>query len=214
MDDKKMEKYAALGGIAFVVLNIIGMIPVGSPPKSDDSNAVILKWFVDKESGIKLAAFLGALSVIALIWWMGSLWRRMAAAEGGSPRLAVASVIGFTASGVAWLLSAGLQSAVAMRSADLGEAAGFFYVLSGVMMGVAGAFVAAHLLATNLLALRTKMFPTWHAGIGLLAGLGMIGGAVGTMTDSGAIMAIGLISFLLWALWILLTSVHMWRTAG
>ena len=74
MDDKTMEKYGALAGIVFVVLNVIGSVLMGSPPASDDSDAKILEWFVDKESGIKTSAFLGALSVIFMFWFL-STWQ-------------------------------------------------------------------------------------------------------------------------------------------
>ncbi|MDO8363914.1 MAG: DUF4386 family protein [Actinomycetota bacterium] len=213
MDDKKWEKWAALGGVLFVVLNVIGSIAMGSPPASDDPNEKILNWFVDKESGIKLALFLGGVSVIMLLWWFGSLWRRMATAEGGRHRLSVVALAGLVGSGVAWMTSAAIQAAVAFRSADLGEAAGFFYMLSITMMTVAGFFVATHLLAINALAIRTKMFAAWTAYLGLLAAAGFVVSTLGALSESGAFMVIGMISFLVWALWIIVVSLHMWRTA-
>ncbi len=207
-----MEKYGALAGIVFVVLNIIGSVLMGSPPASDDSNDKILQWFVDKDSGIKTATFLGALSVIFMLWFLGTLWRHMSKAEGGNPRVSVVSAAGLIGSGALWTASAAIQAAVAMRiDTDGAGASGFMYGLSGVFMAAAGAFVATHLLATNLLALRTKWLPSWHAGIGLLAGVGFVISSAGTMTDSGGLMAVGMISFLVWALWIILTSVQMYR---
>lgn len=71
--------------------------------------------------------------------------------------------------------------------------------------------MATHLLATNLLALRTKWLPSWHAGIGLLAAVGFVIGSAGTMSDSSALMAIGMISFLIWAVRIILTALQMYR---
>ncbi|MDO8391433.1 MAG: DUF4386 family protein [Actinomycetota bacterium] len=213
MSDKKWEKYAALGGVLFVVLNVAGSIAMGSPPKTDDSNTKILEWFVDKESGIKLALFLGGLSVIALLWWFGSLWRRMTAAEGGRHRLSVIALTGLVGSGVAWMTSAAIQGAVASRTVDLGEAVGFFYALSGGMMSVAGFFLVAHLIAVNGLSMRSTLFPAWTAYLGLLAAAGFLVSTLATLKESGPFMLIGLISFLVWAVWILAVSAHMWRTA-
>jgi len=51
-----------------------------------------------------------------------------------------------------------------MRTDDLGEAVGFFYTLSGVLMGAAAAFVATHLLATNVLAMRSSGCPRGTRG--------------------------------------------------
>ncbi len=212
MDDKTMEKYGALAGIVFVVLNIIGSVLMGSPPASDDSDAKILEWFVDKDSGIKTSVFLGAISVIFMFWFLGTLWRHMSKAEGGNNRVAVVSAAGLIGSGALWMGASAIQATVALRiDTDGGGAGPFMYALSGVFMAAAGAFVATHLLATNLLALRTKWLPSWHAGIGLLAGAGFVIGSAGTMTDSGGIMMIGMISFLVWSLWIILTAVQMYR---
>jgi hypothetical protein len=214
MDDRKMAKYAALGGIVFVALNIVGTALMGSPPKPNDSNTKIMNWFVDKESGIKTAGFLGALSIIFMLWFMGTLWRHMATAEGGNHRLSVVSIGGLIGGGVAFMSGTAIQSSVALRIKELQEGGvGFFYLMSSVFLGVAGAFIGTHLLATNLLALRTKWLPSWHAGIGILAGLGFVVSSAGVMTDSGGIMIIGFISFLVWAVWIILTAVTMYRAA-
>lgn len=207
-----MERYGALAGIVFVVLNIIGSTMMGTPPASDDSDAEILEWFVDKDSGIKTGTFLGALSIIFMFWFLGTLWRHMRKAEGGNTRVAIVSAAGLIGSGALWMTAGAIQSAVAMRiDTDGAGGAPFMYVLSGVIMSAAGAFVATHLVATNLLALRTKWLPSWHAGIGLLAGAGFLVSSAGTMTDSSGIMMIGMISFLVWSLWIILTAVQMYR---
>ena len=81
MDDKKWEKFAALGGVAFVVLNVVGTVLQGSPPSDADNNDEVLEWFVDTDTGLKAASFLAVLSIIGLAWWFGSLWRRMTNAE-------------------------------------------------------------------------------------------------------------------------------------
>jgi len=213
MDDKKWEKYAALGGVLFVVLNIVGMVLVGTPPESDDSNAKVLEWFADKEDGIKISAFLGGVSLIALLWWFGSLWRRMATAEGGRHRLSVIAFAGLTGFGVAWMTASAIQAAVAARTIDLGAASGFFYALSNNLMYVAGFFVAAHLIAINVLSMRSTLFPAWTVYLGLLGAAGFLVSTIGMVKESGPFMMIGGISFLVWAVWIIAVSVHMWRTA-
>lgn len=207
-----MEKYGALAGIVFVVLNIVGSVMMGSPPASDDSDAKVLQWFVDKDSGIKTSAFLGGLSVIFMFWFLGTLWRHMNKAEGGSTRVAVVSAAGLIGSGALWMASSAINATVAIRiDADGAGPAPFMYALSGVFMGAAAVFVATHLLATNLLALRTKWLPTWHAGIGLVAAVGFVIGSGGLMSDSGTLMMIGMIAFLVWAVWIILTALQMYR---
>ena len=214
MDDKKWEKWAVLGGIAFVILNVIGVILQGTPPKSGDSNAKVLAWFNDKESGIRTGALLGALSLIVIIFWFGSLWRRMAKAEGNNHRLSVVSLVGLTGSGALFAAATAVLATVALRVADVGEVeARFFYTMSTVLLSLAGPFIAAHLAATNLLALRTGFLPKWNAMFGLIPALGFLISSGGAMSDKDLFMYFGLVSFVTWMIWLLATSVHMWRTA-
>jgi hypothetical protein len=45
MDESKWERYAALGGIWFVVLSVISAFLPGTPPKTDDSLVKIANYF-------------------------------------------------------------------------------------------------------------------------------------------------------------------------
>lgn len=203
-----MERYGALAGIVFVVLNLVGMFLAPSPPAVSDSEEEIFNWFVDNDSGIKTATFLGAISIIFMLWFLGTLWRHMSKAEGGAVRASVTSAAGLVGAGALWMVAASVQSTVAMLD---GAGAKGFYTLSGVFMGAAGAFLAAHLLGANLLALRTKWLPSWLAGIGLVAAAGQVAGSAGTMTDASWAMYAGFIGFLAWCVWIILTGVQMYR---
>ncbi|MCE9623166.1 MAG: DUF4386 domain-containing protein [Actinomycetia bacterium] len=214
MDDKKWEKWAVLGGVGFVILNVVGVILQGTPPKKDDSNAKVLEWFTDQASGIRTSALLGALSLFVLLLWFGSLWRRMAKAEGNNHRLSVVSLVGFLGSGAMFAASTAILTTVAIRVDGVGEdQARFFYTMSMVVLSLAGPFIAAHLAATNLLALRTGFLPKWNAMLGLLPALAFLVGSVGAMSDDDAVMYFGLIGFVTWMIWILATSVHLWKTA-
>ena len=214
MDDKAWEKRATLGGAIFVILNVVGAIMQGALPMADDTNEEVLEWFVDKESGIRTAGFLGALSMIALLFWFGSLCRRMSRAENNSHRLSVVSLAGLAGSGALFGASAVVLSTVAFRVEEVGpEGARFYYVLSSVLLSMAGAFIFAHLFATNLLALRTKFLPKWNALLGFVPAALFLVSTSGTMTDKDLPMITGGIGFILWAIWILATSFHMWKTA-
>lgn len=203
-----MERYGALAGIVFVVLNLVGMFFAPSPPAPSDSEEKIFNWFVDNDSGIRTATFLGAISIVFMLWFLGTLWRHMSKAEGGAVRASVTSAAGLVGAGALWMVAAGVQSTIAMLD---GAGAKGFYTLSSVMMGAAGAFLATHLLGANLLALRTKWLPSWLAGIGLLAAAGQLVGSAGTMTDDDWPMYAGMIGFLAWCIWIIAAGVQMYR---
>ena len=94
MDEARWARYAALGGIWFVVLNVIGAFLPGAPPKTTDSAMKIAKYFHDHHRSIEIGTLLLGLGLIGLFWWFGSLWRTMVDAEGGSARMASVALIG------------------------------------------------------------------------------------------------------------------------
>lgn len=209
--DSKWERYAVLGGFAFVVLNVVGGFLPGSPPATDDSADKITKYFVDHDSAIKLSQFLALVGTIGLAWWFGSLFRRMRAAEGGNPRLAVVALLGLALGGANAIMSGAISATMAQRAADSPDAAKFFFTFSMVAIASAAAGVIVFLSAVCALNYRTKMFPAWTNVVGWLAAAGFVVGMYGVATDSGAINAIGFISFLVWCVWIVAVSVFMWR---
>lgn len=214
MNDKKWDRFALLGGVAFVVLNVAASVIQGGPPASDDTNDEVLKWFADTDSGIKAGSALSALSIVALLWWFGSLWRRMSRAEGGDHRLSVVALVGLGGSGVLFAASTGILATVAIQVDEVGaDAAKFFFVLSTVMLSMAGPFLAAHLAAVNALGLRTEFLPKWVAMLGLLSAALFLVSTLGTTTDADPIMFFGFIGFISWTIWILAVSLHLWRTA-
>jgi hypothetical protein len=210
MDDAKWEKYAALGGVAFVVLNVIGAAVCGEPPAPDDSDQKIADWFNDHAGGIKASQFLGVLSAIALLWWFGSLWRKMTAAE-GRHRLSIVAALGLTLSGALFLAANGILSAVAIQIEDGDTGVKIFYTLSSVLLSSSGAGVVAFLAAVNLLSLRTKMLPQWMTYLGLLSALLFLVATIGSASDSGGFKFFGFIGWLVWAIWILGVSYELWK---
>lgn len=213
MDDRQWEKLGALGGIVFVVLNVIGGGAQGEPPSSGDTNDEVRQWFVDNASGIKLSGFLGALSGIAILWWFGTLWRRMSAAENGRNRLAIVAAIGLAMTGAFVGVSGAVNTAVVFRVDEVtGDTARLFYTLNALLFAGAGTTLAAHLAAVNALSWRTGMLPKWVTTVGLAAAVLNLVSSFGLLSDADGLMFFGLIGFLAWALWLIATSVHMWRT--
>jgi hypothetical protein len=212
MDGSRWERYAAIGGVIFVVLNVVGALIGGSPPAPSDSAAKIAKYYADKDTALETAMWLGGIGTMGLAWWFGSLWRRMARAEGGAARLGLVSLIGLTLAGSGFLASTAVNTAAALRAGDIGDSAPYYYTLGVVLLGAAGFGIAVHLFATNVLAVRTRILPIWVAGLGVLAGLGfVVSGIVASADDSKAGMVIGLLSFLAWCVWILVVSFVIWR---
>ena len=214
LDDKAWEKRAFLGGAIFVVLNVVGGILMGTLPQSGDTDEEVYAWFVDKESGIRTGTLLGAISIIALLLWFGSLWRRMSKAEEGNHRMAVVSLAGLVGGGALFAASASVQSAVAIQIDNLDPAdVRFFWVLSAVLLSMSGAFIFAHLFSTSILALRTGFIPKWNALLGFLPAALFLVSTLGAYDDTDLPMITGGIGFITWAIWILAASFNLWKTS-
>ena len=211
MNDYKWERYAALGGIWFVVLNVIGAFLPGAPPSTDDSVEKIAKYFSDHSGGIEVALLLTGLGIIGLSWWFGSLWRLMVDAEDGRPRVAVVALGGLTLGMALGLASGAITSAVALQHNEVGTGAKFFYILSIVLLSCAGFGLVVHIAAVTSLSYRTKLFAPWINIIGWLAALLFLVGTIGAASDAAAFGFIGLFAFLVWCLWIVLVSLNMWN---
>jgi hypothetical protein len=208
----KWERYGALAGILAIILIVASVVVAGSPPKTSDSAEKILKYYRDNEGGLKASAFLGGLVTIPILWWAATLWATLRRADGGQPGLAVAAVLGLVFTGTLQGVSGAISATVALELKDVGPTeAKFFYLLS-FGLGAAGAFgVAVLVLATSAVALRTKVFPGWLGGAGLVLGAALIVSGASIASTSDGLAALGLVAILLWALWVIILSVLMFR---
>jgi hypothetical protein len=209
--DAKWERWAALGGVAFVVLGLAGAFIAGAPPSLDDTGPEFAEYFDDKAGAIQASQFLTGLGIIGLVWWFGSLWRRMSDAEGGRPRLAVVSALGLAISGAMVLASGAVLSAVAMRVVDIGEGSRFFYALAIVLISSSGFGAAVSIAAISILAMRSGMLARWVALVGYLAAVGFLVASLGSASDQTAFGFIGLAAFVVWCIFILSVSAQMWK---
>src|SRR5690348_2814110 len=214
MDDSlKWERYSALGGgILFIVLVIASIVIPGSTPMASDSQTKILNYFRDHKDSIELAAFIGGLAAIPILWWAGSLWARLRRAEGGQPRLALVAVLGLVVGGAGQLVSAAVLSTVALRLDSVGPSGvRFFFVLATAAAAAGSVGLAVLVLATSVLVFRTGVFPRWTGWLGVIDGIAFIVASYAVASTSDTIAAFGFVSFILWAIWLLALSIIMFR---
>jgi len=212
MEDAKWARYAALGGVWFVVLTLVGGLMAGAPPAMSASNDDILEYFTDNPDLVRTGAFLSGAAMIGLAWWFGSLWRRMSAAEEGRPRMSVVALLGLGIAMALSMASSVVNTSVALRiDDDGGGAAPFFWTMSNAMIAMAGFGIVIFLAAVTALSFRTGMFPKWTSYIGWLAALGLLIGTVNVATDSSAFLVFGFAGFILAAIYVLVLSWDLWK---
>jgi hypothetical protein len=211
MEDSKWERWSALGGILFVALIVASVVLPGSPPKTSDSVAKIAKFVADHRSELRWAAYLGGLGTVAILWWLGAVWRLMRRGEGGVPRLAVVAFGGAAFASVTATLAGVILGVVAILGVPAsGGASGtkFFYVLSTNVGAATNFGVALFIGAFSAVIIRSRILPVALGWIGAL--LFLVGGATVATTDD-AFFVIGFIAFFAFLLWVLVVSVLMLR---
>jgi uncharacterized protein DUF4386 len=216
MDDStKWERYGALGGILFVVLVIVSIAVTGSTPKASDSASKILKSFQDHQDGIKAGSFIGGLAAVPLLWWAGSLYARMRRAEGGQTRLALIAVLGLVLGGAGQIGMSAIDSTVALTLNTVSASgAKFFFVLGQGFADAALIGLAVLTLAVSVLSFRTRVFPIWLAWVGIVNAILFVVSSYAVATTDDAIAGIGFAAFIVWAIWIIVTSVIMFRATA
>ena len=212
VDDTKWERYGALGGIVFVVLVIASIVVASGNAMASDSAAEILKYFRDNQDGIKVGAFLSILASVPIIWWAGSLWSRLHRVGDRHNRLALIAVLGLLIGGVGNLTQTAVSAVVALRLPDVAPVtAKFFFVLS-LAFGAGGLIgIAVLVFAVSVAAFRLGAFPKWVGWLGVVDGLAFLVAAYTIASTSDAIATFGFVAFILWAIWLIATSVVMYR---
>lgn len=209
MEDAKFEKWAALSGVGFVVLTVIGAFIAGSPPKVSDPAGKIVQFTKDNQDSLRTAAYLAGLGMVFFLFFLGAVWTRLRRAEGGSGRLAGTAAMG----GVVALAIAAIGNSVAAYGAlHPLESAGTFR-LSTVVFGFLGFAALVFTEATSIVILRTKFLAPWLGWVGALVAVLWLIGSAAVSTENDTIFVIGFVAFLAWALWLIALSVMLYRTA-
>jgi len=207
MDDRKWERYGALGGVWFVVLATIGGILAGSPPSRTDSAADILTYYTDHETELQVGAFLGALGVIGLVWWFGTLWRSMAEAEGGNPRVSIIALVGFILSGTAAMAAFTIDAGTAAAIDVAGEGSKIFFQISNISFGFSAVGDVIMTAAVGGLILRTGFLPKWVGYLSYAIAVLAVVGSIAIASDASFFTAFTFIAAAAWGVWIVVIAV-------
>lgn len=208
------ERTAALAGVLYIALDVVVGVMAGAPPSPAAPETEITTYIADHRTGLAVGLWLFGLATIPLLWWFGCLWVRMVRAEADTPRLAVVSLTGLLLGGTMALGSAVVMAALGLMPTDA-EGVVPLYTLAAVFLSAAGFGLAAHLIATNVLAARSSMITRWLVVVGLVSALAFLVSAVlGAQSNEATSNTISLIGFVLWLVWILGVSHGMWNSAS
>lgn len=214
MGQTRSERSDAAAGIAFVVLILIAAFVAGTPPKVTDPTPEVRKFLVDERDSLQAAAFFTGLAAIALLWFLGTLRAELRALEGGAGRL---TEIAF-GSGIALLAlalaGAGLAVAPTLHAQQLNpstlralyDSQTYVYAMTAFPAAGLTAGSAAILLRTGALSRAAGVLGVVTAAVSVISGVALYGESDSFLSIGGGI---GFVSFLLFILWVLVTSVAL-----
>jgi hypothetical protein len=222
MDQRQQERLGAASGIIFFILLVASFVfGPDKPPAFTDSAQKVANYVSDNRDQIQSGAALTVLSGPFFLWFLGSLARSLRLAEERGPgRLAAVSFAGGIVALVLASAGTGIQWAASYHSdLDPSTIRALWDSGVGIFSFALGMGIATLIGAASVLALRTGALPRWlAAGGAAIALLELVYGVVSMFKETGAFSAadgaIGLIGFLLFAVWVLATSIVLVRRAG
>lgn len=207
-DEDKVARWGLLAGVAFVVLAAVSAFIAGSPPKLDDPDKKIIEFFTDNQDALRVGAYLGGLSNVAFLWFLGSLFGRLRRAEGGAGRMAGVALTGAVAAVTVTFVANGIGAYSALHV----ESSAFGYRLSSVMFGFTGFAIAVFTAGVSVVLWNHDVLPKWFGYLGEAIAVGWFVAAAGVTTENSTIFTIGFIVFIAWALWVAALSIQLYRT--
>ncbi|HEV3478713.1 MAG TPA: hypothetical protein VG144_04620 [Gaiellaceae bacterium] len=223
------ERVAAATGVLFVVLAFIGFLLAPDPPSPGDSNEQILEYFSDKETQLRWQALFFAAAGAALLWFAGtlaSLLRRRLDVDRAAtgwlgdagrrwPPIVVASAA--TAVGIYTAGVAAYTALAARAGEEIDAGAGrALFELGGSLLTYTDFPALVFVGAASLAIANTRLLADWVAWLGAavaaVLAIDGIGAVVGDSDTFGPSGVIGIIAFLSFLVWVLVTSgLLAWR---
>jgi hypothetical protein len=205
-----LARWAMLGGVAYVVLFVIGTILIyGNSPNSSASPARIVHYYSGSghRDRISFGWVIAGLGIFFFFWFLSALRQTVRRLEVDDGFLTGLTTIGGAAYGTLTLAALGLEAGIRTMSDDTYHHTvypGLIHAAddaSYMMHASGGAGVAAMIIGASLAGLRAGAVSRWLGWVGVAAG----------------ILALGLIIFFPWfvvAIWILVVSIGMFLRAG
>jgi hypothetical protein len=205
LSGRALRAWGSLGGLAFVVLFIVGSALIFDGPNGDEPPAKYASFYGDSghRDKINIGWILAGLGLFCFLWFVASLRdtvRRVGADGDGDGMLGFLVTIGGTAYAAVTLLAIGEAAGVRTMSDDTFQ----HQVFPGVIHGNDDAVYVGHATGTAALAvmilafatavLATRALPRWLGWFGLLAAL-------------AALLSLLFVTMFVWLLWIAVTSI-------
>jgi hypothetical protein len=205
-----LQRWAALGGVAYVVLFVIGVILIfGNSPDSGSAPSKIIAWYSDSghRNEINIGWVLAGLGYFFFLWFLSALRQSIRRLEADDGFLTGLTTMGGVVYASLSLAALAVDTGIRTMSDDTFNHQVYPGIIhaaddaSWVLHASGGAGAAAMVIAASLAALRAGAVATWAGWLGIVAG----------------ILSLALIIFFPWfvlGIWILVVSIGMFVRSG
>jgi hypothetical protein len=205
-----LARWAALGGVAYVVLFVIGVILTFSgEPDSSGPPAKIIAYYSDSghRDRINFGWVIAGLGIFFFLWFLSALRQAVRRLEADDGFLTGLTTIGGVVYAALSLASLAVETGLRTMSDDTYRHQVYPELIhaaddvSWVLHASGGAGVSAMIIAASIAGLRAGAVPKWAGWLGVAAG----------------IIALFLIVFFPWfvvGLWILIVSIGLFVRGG
>jgi hypothetical protein len=205
-----LQRWAALGGAAYVVLFVVGVVLTYSGAvDSSAPPAKVIAYYSDSghRDRINFGWLIAGLGVFFFLWFLSALRQGVRRLEVDDGFLTGLTTIGGVVYASLTLTALAVETGIRTMSDDTYHHTvypGLIHAaddVSWVLHASGGAGAAAMVIAASLAAMRAGAVPTWSGWLGIVVG----------------ILALALIAFFPWFLfgiWILVVSIGMFVRAG
>jgi hypothetical protein len=205
-----IQRWAALGGVAYVILFVIGVLLIyNGTPDSGSAPGKIIAYYSDSghRDRINIGWVLAGLGYFFFLWFLSALRqsiRRLEAEDGFLTGLATMGGVVYATLSLAALA---VETGIRTMSDDTYQHQVFPAIIHAgddaawVLHASGGVGLGAMIIAASLAALRARAVPTWAGWLGIVVG----------------ILGLGLVIFFPWflvAIWILVVSIGLFVRAG
>jgi hypothetical protein len=197
MTNDRNARYGAATGIVFLVLVVVGFSLFGSDaPSTDAPGEQWAAWYVEHQDRIQVGLTLVGVSVFFFIWFLGSLRSALAAAEGGTGRLASVAFGGGILAAAFFMIAVTAAATAAFHATEPGADPNITEAINEFGLTVAapaaGGFTALF-AASAVVGYRHGAFAPAIAGLSALAAITQVFAYGTAVTETGAFAADGVL---------------------
>ena len=221
MSTQHWERLGAASGIvAAILFGVSFIIFLGNDPTDlpDVLHTGDYAEFVrEHQEALKVQVLLNSVAIVLFLWFLGSLWSRLRAAEGGPARVSAIASAGGIAGAVAVLMGFVFEACAVIAPTTVDVTT--LYVMATMSIGLGAAAFTVFFLAIARVILQTRVLPIVIGALAIVAGAVSALGFVSIFADEGvfnaATGAFGFwVRFGTFVVWLALASITLTATVG